>query len=581
MARREQWRPDSAFSGGAGAGGFLAAGQILATLSGAVASGELCTQFESGAILRTNPYLPWSAINNNVPGAVGQSNWGLSIGATATSLQCSNGHPKKLYNGNIVYPAQLTAQFSGTNGFIIVSPVGTIVRAATQVSSDGYNKSVPTILPLSTGFVYIWNTASAVKFRLYDVNGNALASAVTVTSSLAVTSNDTFRGECVLPVSGNFAIAWATSSTITAQIFNTSGATAGSAVTVASVSGDTIACLGCAVGDFVVAYCAASGALYNLARVTSGAVAWTSSASATARPTAGPNDFQIPAGNRLAEMAGTSYLVWSAPSSSNAPNAFVYSSAGALQTTIGPAWADELVGGWGSICATPNGFAFVYLSTGAGTPPHIVFCDTSGNTWSDSYGSVALPVVPGGAATPTYFYMAWVGTGLAVVALAYSTVRDVCVTTLSIADEEGNKVAVAAYAGASPPLINNGASPPAPSYSGSITLAFGVQYSTAPVPIGGADGYLLVTAGNFFAGPDTPASSLVVYPFCCCRSSVLGVAQQGGAAGAQVEIYGTGSYAQQATQLFGAGAAFDQRGSPVPGCRGVVGSGLINLFGWV
>jgi hypothetical protein len=544
--------PDSVYSG---RGGFLDQGILQGIITGNVAAGELCTLFESGIIKRTDPNLPWDAINQNTPYAVVITEQQVVQNLPFTNMTVTKaiGHSRLLVNDLYCVPLQTAAGM----GFCLRSSTGLEVTNFIVAAGDT-SITEAHCLPFSGGgFALIWHTSAFLKFQIFSAIGAPVGSAVVVSSVCYTGSLVPWHGHCQL-ANGNFALTWATTGgSIIGQIFSPLGVLVGTQIGIDTYSGAHHFCAPCSNGDFVVHAWDVTHTRYKLYRIASnGALVWgpimpSAGGSLWSQPDAARMHHQE---HRLFELPpdpfGNRNLAVMLPDTDGYGKAWVLSpSTGALirKVDFGVAYHDPGVAS--PLCWTPAGFAIAHaLSVQPNT--YASFYDVSGNCLNqnvlvDSNGYVFPPA----SAPIINTYLKWCGAGLAITRYAFN--QGYVEGRLIMCDHRGS-------------VIGN-------------PYAF-QPYSSDdmchPTPECYPDGRV------FIAWFSVNVVLMKVTHHKIGRSSVIGVAQSAATDGQPVTIVSQGYFQLPSTQVFGPGNAFDQRLAAVPGCRGVVGGQRAALFGW-
>ncbi len=539
--------PDSVFEGNPG---FLAAGRLNGYISGSVAAGELCTLLEAAKIIRTDPALPWSAINQSDPSPyqVLATTTYENVVMTSMTIAKAVGYPRRLLNKNYCVPLQTTAGV----GFCIRSSSGLQITNFILASSD-VSTIPPYIQELSSGgFVLFWHVSATLKHMVFDENGNAVSSAVTITTICSTAGMLPWHGRCLLG-NGNFVVTWATTGgALQGAVYSPLGIIVGTVFTIdGSCTGILHACAPCANGDFLLGVFDSAHNHHKIYRITKvGVIVWGPIVPAGCGTSIFSNPDaprQHPQENRLCELVNGN-IAWMLPAASGWANAFVLSSAGILvqQVDFGTAYHDSGVAA--PLCWTPYGFAVAH-ALNSSVDTFCSFFDYNGNCLIQNKmlegGAHAFPA---NSSPVVNCYIGWCGSGLAI--SRYASLGGVeC--RLIHCDHQG--VLIGTPFNFQP---------------------FGANDMCAPWPCCDFDGTCHIVV---FTSITIAVAAVLVK---VGRSSVIGVAQASATDGEAVTIVAEGFFQLPSTQVFGPGVAFDQRNAPVVGCRGVVGGSNAILFGW-
>lgn len=545
-----QWRPDSTYSQNAG---FLATGILQGVADQAIGAGELCTLFESGAIRRTDPTLPWAAINQsgNSPVVIYPATPVANISLTGMTVAKASGFPARVVSGVYIVPMQTSAGV----GFTVRSSTGLQVTGFVLVSTD--NSSVPPYaVALDNGnHALIWHVGANLKFAVYTPLGVQVVAAVTVETACYVAGQVPWHGHCKL-ANGNLALSWTTTSgQFRTQVFNPSTGVAVTTITAVdtSINGGMHAAVPCANGDFLVACFDGNHSLHKVYRITNaGVIVWGSKTPSTATAIFSAPDAprMHPQHNRIVELINGN-IAWVLPASSSSTyaNIFVLNSSGVTQQQVDPGALYHDAGVACPISVSPNGFAISHAN--ASSPnTYASFFDVNGNALQINVVVDTSAYSPSQGASPTvHTYMGFAGAGFGI--CRYVNDNGKVEIRQMHCDHRGTLLA--------PPIDHQPITP-----------------SDTPAIIPHCDKDGMVFVAYFAAG----SAQITIASVKVGASSVIGVSPGGAAAGAAVTINAAGYYSLPSTQIFGVGNAFDQRNATIVGCRGTVGGQTAVLFGW-
>lgn len=397
----------------------------------------------------------------------------------------------------------------------------------------------------STQMVVAWvPTGNNLKFAILN-NDGTIAVAATTVSVLNTNTADVWN--MAVTASGQVVFAYykVTSSDFNFSRYNASGALQGSETTVeAAATPDNIAVLGCANGDFVVSYRSTSTAYkfarYNASGVIQGALVTL----VTTGSVIGGGDYS----NGLIELANGN-IVFATPGAGDAhPDVHIYTIANVFVKTID--YGAATLSNNEVPCLIPSSDGFVMM-----TRKHSSF---GAGMWFYRYTSAGVAIV-----------------------------EQVSFGALAVSDNASSAgVGVSAVSLGSSGFAVLGChyhSSPAWELRLSTVNNYGVLIGSEIVLR--AASYIAIYANNI-AGDAT--SIAVAYKtqgttyqtagfYNVVRKSVLGVAQNSGAADAQVLVATKGSYT--INQSVDAGGAFDGRSAVVPGTRGMIAGNSAVLFG--
>ena len=548
--------PDDVYSGGLG---VLATGALSVSITGSVNAGELVTLFESGVIKRTDPSQPWSAINQNQSTATTITETTSVGNIDMTTMLISNGcgFSEQLPIGDYIVPMQT----SGGVGFCLRNSAGLQKTNFILVSVD-VSTVAPFALSLGNGsFSIFWHVSGSLKHAVYDGNGNAICSPVTIDTNCQTSGQGPWHAHCAFS-DYHFQVCWSnTSGALRCAHYSALGIIIGSIVTIdAACQGVFHASHRCANDDFIH-YCFDTATnRHKLYRISNANVrAWgpVYYSGCYAGQFSYPDAPHIhPFHNRFFELQdyrGPAYqqgnICAMLPDSSGycLPHLFNHLGSFVKKCDFGQNYHDHLIGH--PACVTPYGFAICH-HLAAEPNTYVTFCDFQGNFLSQNTiidvtaHTFAANITPSVAA-----YIGWAGTGLAIV--RYASYGGSCEIRGMQCDHLGKLI-------------------------GTPTeyQPFGPGDCNSPVPICGEDGSI------FPCWFSTATTTITVTYQSLGRSSVFGVAQAAATDGESVNVVSSGYFTLPPTQTFGSASAFDQRAQPVVGVRGVVGGNAAVLFGW-
>jgi hypothetical protein len=535
---------------------FLSAGTLTGIAYGAINAGELCMLHESGALMRVDPNLPWSAINQSTQAPYQlyvPTKW-VNVPFTGGTILKTLGIPARLVNRNYAVPCQTSAGI----GFIMRTSAGLEMSNYVNVSSDT-STTIPHSLALSNGnHVIIWHVSANLKFAVYDGYGNLVTAPVTASTVCQTSGMVPWHGHCVLG-NGNFALTFCTTAGAhVGIIYGPNGSVVVSQFTIdSSCTGVALCTAPCANGDFVAGCFDTSHTAFKLYRITNaGSITWgpVSRSSATAIFSWPDAARQHPQANRLFELMGpgsTPNICWMLPDTDTYCKAFLHTSAGALAKKVDIGSFYHNAGWQDPACLTPFGFCMAHApNTGPST--FVSYFDWSGNPLGQNHQCDNLGFnFPQGVTPNIAFYNAWAGAGVAISRYAGGTGFGGTEHRLIHVDPQGYVLGV----------------PFNP-------LPFGADDICTPYPQSDWDG---TSHDVFFTSSTLEVTSTLTK---IGRSAVIGVAQASAANGASVTITAQGYFQLPSTQVFGPGTAFDNRDLPILGCRGTVGGQIAVLGGW-
>lgn len=525
-------------------------------ITGNVAAGELCTLFESGIIKRTDPNLPWDAINQNSPymTVVTQQQVVQNVALTNMTVSKCIGHSRLLLNDCYCVPVQTPAGM----GFCLRTSTGLEVTNFIAAAGDT-SITEAHCLPFSGGgFALIWHTSAFLKFQIFDGKANALSSVVVVSSVCYTGSLVPWHGHCQL-ANGNFVLTWTTTGgSVVGQVYSPLGVLVGTQIGIDTYSGAHHFTAPCANGDFIVHAWDVTHTRYKIYRIASnGALVWgPMMPSASGMLWQGPDAARMHhAEHRLFELplssaTGFRSICVNLPDTDGYGKAWILNpSTGALLRKVdcGPTFRDPNI--CHPFCITPAGFMMSYT---VAVQPNTYgsFYDPDGNCFTQNViidnGGYVFPV---GSVPNVYCYPKFCGSGVAICRYAYF--GGYVEGRLIACDHRGT-------------LIGN-------PY---LFQPYGSDDMCHPTPECHPDGRI------FVAWFSVNVVLMKITHQKIGRSSVLGVAQAAATDGQPVTIVSQGYFQLPSSQVFGPGQAFDQRLAAVPGCRGVVGGGRAALFGW-
>jgi hypothetical protein len=519
----------------------------------AIAAGELCTLFESGVIRRTDPTLPWDAINqkSSQEYTIYQAAPILNISMSGMTVNKGCGNPARLKNGTYIVPMQTS---SGV-GFSVRSSGGLQVSLFVQVSSDNSNVP-PYCVPLQNGnHAIIWHVGASMKFGIYSPLGTVIVAPVTVETSCYVAGQVPWHGHCLL-ANGNIALTWATTGNILrTQIFEPAGGTAVTSVIAvdSAIYGGMHCARPCANGDYILSCFDGNHNLHKIYRMSnSGSAVWGPQTPSTATAIFSSPDAprMHPQHNRMIELSNGN-IAWVLPASSSSTyaNIFILNSSGVLQKAVDPGVLYHDAGVAFPISIAPNGFAIGHAN--ANIPnTYASFYDTNGNPLQINTIVDTTSYTPPTGSSPTVnLYMGFAGSGFGLGRYFYNSGN--VEARLFHLDHRGSPI--------SAPITHQ---------------AYNPSDCSAPAPHCDTDG--MIFTSFFSAGPQ----QCVVAVSKTGASAIVGAAQSDAAAGATVTIIAAGYFTLPSTQVFGVGHSFDMRDLPILGVRGTVGGQNAVLAGW-
>lgn len=305
--------------------------EVKLTASRAFTSGQLISLTEGGITFACSTAI--SIPNQNVTTAGSSA---VSAFALLSPSQSNYGQFTEPFNsvqlGNDVIAFAYAGDGTTGNTNINVSYLSQgfgLQQPATIVSTDTNIASVRILKLTSTTFVVAWtSTGPVLKFRIYNNDGTAVSSAVTVTSS--ITSTAVTNWNFAVTANSDIVIAYRkiTSNDFAFTRYNSSGTIQGSEVIVESGSNpDRPVVLGHSNGDFWVYYYRQNAttawkfARYNSSGTLQGSLTTVLAVSA---------GLAIQNwGQQIVELGNGSVLMW-AMNASALPNGYIYDSTGAL-----------------------------------------------------------------------------------------------------------------------------------------------------------------------------------------------------------------------------------------------------------
>ena len=539
--------------------GFLAEGVLNAHASGSIAAGELCAMHEGGFITRVDPRFPWAAINQNDPTPITIYDITAVANISLTGMTIANavGHPKHLPGGAFIIPMQNSTGV----GFHIRGPHGLQISDLIIASSD--TSSVPPLVVVLPGggnsHVVVWASGANLRARVYDANNNPISAQFTIANNLYVAGPAPwFHAVAAVSVGVNgWFVSWTnTSGALVGQYFDADGAH-GSLITIdTTIQGGLFGTHPCSNGEHILILWDGAHSRHKVYRVNiSGAVVW-----GPITPSAVGAYFSQPiltqfqsVENRFFELVNGN-IACLLPNTGGYANVFVLNSSGTLINTVdfGTLYHDINVAA--PITFTPNGFVVCHTPNSSSST-YASFYDINGfclqeNVVIDS----SAPPLPTGQTGVVNLYAALAGPNISVHRYFKQVQKGIIHLQHVLIDQIGH-----AFSGKPVIVLQN-----------PISSDMG-----APIPVSTVHG---ITFSAWFA---SGSLQLTVTVSKAGRSSVIGVAANDAADGDPITINAAGEFILPATQIFGPGQAFDQRGQPVWGCRGLVGGRKAYLAGWV
>lgn len=508
--------------------------------AGPIKKGELVTMLENGKVAKTDTSLTM-ALENNTTNGLTAIRASASLVTPNYALTDHDESMCALSNGNIamVYSGDGTTTATRVT-LRIRNAMGQDGGAAATVTSDT-SIGMMKVLALVDKVAVFWATGgNTIKFAIYNNDGTLATAAATITG--AGNTAPHAIGIAALR-SGDFVIAYDKSASRDCAFkrYNSSGALQGAETVIeAAAQPNDIAGLACANGDFVISYRNGAESTNKFARYNSSGVI--QGTRTTFLGTASSMSGGCPQSQGIAELSNGNIVLQAAPSADTKPNLYVYSSANALVATcdLGTTITSSCVT---PVVATTNGFAVGSMNSGT---TYLWTFDNSGNPL---LGQTSIDNSAQGDESYAKVQMFNIGVGFVFLRGGYNSGSSNYDIRLIETDVSG------ALKGSA--VVVQAATPSAMRYASACMTASGVlqfQYSSN--------------------------STAIIYgAYKCLRSSIMGVADNGGTLNTQITIATKGSFALPASQAFVGGGPFDNRQAVVPGTRGVVAGTSVTLFG--
>ena len=545
--------PDSVY---ASQNAFLSAGIMNGYATGAIGAGELCMLHESGAIMRVDPNLPWSAINqsNPYPNQILSTTKWVNVPFTGGTVVKTIGPHVRLLNRNYVVPCQSS---SGV-GFMLRTSAGLEMSNYINVAAD-VSTCVPYCHPFDNGnHAIIWHVGASLKMAIYDGYGTLVASTITISTTVLISGMVQWHGHCGLK-NGNLALSWTTTGgALVGMVYGPTGSVVVNLFTIdAATTGQGHCCAPCDNGDWVHGCWDASHTRHALYRVSSaGSVVWGPVCrSGATSPHSFPDQARQHAQhNRICELKGPGsnpHIVWMIPNSAGYCNPHVHNHLGALVKAVDIGNMYHNVGCQDPVTMTPYGF-FTAHAPSTGTSTFVSYFDWYGTPIGQNHGiDDGGHQFPQGTTPNMTFYTGWAGSSVAICRYAGGPSYGGAEHRMIHCDPQGF-------------VIGTPFNP----------LPFGADDICTPHPDCDWDG---TCHDIFFTSATLEVTSTLVK---VGRSAVIGVAQAAAGNGDPVTINAQGYFQLPSTQVFGPGNAFDMRDLPLLGCRGTVGGSIAVLGGW-
>lgn len=472
-------------------------------------------------------------------GVEGTTDYGASLSVNQRTLcMLGNGDFATVYSGQ----SGTVASYLNVR---VTNKLGANQAGRIVVSTDTAIGSYRIAKLNSTQMVVAWvPTGNNLKFAILNNDGTIAVAATTVS---VLNTNTAEVWNMAVTASGQVVFAYhkVTSSNFNFSRYNASGALQGSETTVEAAATPTrIAVLGCANGDFVVSY-RSTGTAYKFARYNaSGVIQGALVTLVTTGSVIGGGDYS----NGLIELANGN-IVFATPGAGDPhPDVHIYTSANVFVKTID--YGTATLQGNEVPCLTPSSDGFVLMSrkhSSFGTGMWFYRYTSAGVAIVEQVSFGALAVSDNASSAGAGVSAVSLGSsGFAVLGCYYhsSPVYELRLATVNNYGVLVGAEIVLRAASSIAIFANN--------IAGDVT-SIAVAYKT--------QGTTYQTAGFYNV----------------VRKSVLGVAQNSGAADAQVLVATKGSYT--INQSVDAGGVFDGRTATIPGTRGMVAGTSAVLFG--
>ncbi|GEM_PF-5932735 len=519
-------------------------GEVRAVAAGAFAAGDLMALLETGFATKCNAALGVGGNANATqgPAAVAAlsslglgTNYGYgSVFSCSRMATLSDGNVAAAYSGNG------TADSTGLT-LRIHSPLGDDGRAPIAVSSATaiYGYRVRRVNDAT--LVVAWTESTTLKIAFYANDGTVVAAAATVA---ALVGFGIIHWNVAVTAAGDVVLAYAVGTTNDCAFsrYSAAGVLQGGATVVeAGASPIYLAVLGCANGDFVVAYrrtVATAG--YKFARYTGGGVLL---GAVTTLVNTGNSLSNGDAEGGVVELDGGNVVFATPGAADSYPDLHVYSAANALVKVV-DLWSSAFMGGLMPQLMALAGGGFAVAGLGSSSNTSLATFDASGG------GLLPVKTVDGGGIAP-------------------STNGAIYAFSLGAA---GFAFVRAAYDGAYYDARLFTCSP--------LGVATGtpVQLRTARTDaLSNVAAVLTADATVFLSLKDNVSPYLSLGVYHVARKSVLGVALNAGTDGQVARVATQGCHV--INQSFAAGGWVDGRTAEVPGPRGTVICNSATLLG--
>ena len=518
------------------------------TMNAAFAAGDLILNNESGIGSVFNPAV--GVANSNVttvgPTAL-KANTNLEGNLYGINGQTPFQNTCELGNGNAAFCYSGDGVTATTNVNVrIMTPLGVDVIPKLIASTDTTVNCYRVAKLNATQFVLAWSQGTNLKFMILNNDGTTAVAAATVSVLGATGSLDNWSMAVLNSTDIIFAYDKQTSRNCVFQRYNAAGVAQGAETTVdAAANIQRIAVKALSTGEFIVFFrrSAATAAFkwgrYSALGVIVGAVVTITTASTLSGG--------MPS-NGIIELSGGRIVIAAPGSADNSPDLYIYTAANALVTTIDLGTSTYCSNEFPQLIAlTSGGFAHVARSQTPTT--YLTLFDQNGGT------VMAAKSIDNGSDGSNA-----AARGSGVFAFSLGAAGYVCFV-IGYNNGTGNYTARLFQC----------------STAGVVTGTPVVLQSSINTGLGTNSAVLLssgIVAYQYFIATGT---ALLHGLYNTMRKSILGVADNSGAAGATAKVKTKGTYTINQGSSFGGN--FDQRTATVPGPRGtVVGNGAV-LFG--
>jgi hypothetical protein len=505
--------------------------------AGPIRAGELVTMLENGKVAKTSASLTSAQENNTTSGPVAlraasastSANYGMR-GQEASMCVLSNGSIAELYSGDgSTVSDRVTLRIRNAQGGDEI---------ATIVTSDS-NVWVMRPLPLVDGVLVVWTSSNILKFAIYTSAGVLVTAATTVITTLS--NNTSSSIGAAVSKSGEFILSYdkQTSRDCVFKRYSSLGVLQGSEVVVeASAQADWIAVLPCANGEFVVSYRASASTSNKFGRFSSAGVMQGSLVTIIGSSVTTSNG--VNPAQSVAELSNGNIVMQAAPNSDSRSNLYVYTPANVLVATV------DVISGKSNalfpVCVLPNSFCVASYVSNA------TYVQLNDNNGSQLLPQTITGITAQGDESESSLIAFSTGVGVALLRTGFNSGSGNYDIKLGVVDVVGNAVGSVVVV--------------------QVATATPNRYTSACMSASGVLQFQYLNGTSVYYGA-----------YKCMKSSVIGVACNGGELNDQITFSTKGSFTLPPSQAFLYGGAFDNRQAAVPGTRGVVAGNTANLFG--